>query len=1027
MKKIIRKMFYVEFCLFIFIIIFNINKVKAEGNETNIYFLSKISNTFGQGDCIIIEKNGKYGLIDSGRPETNNENNPYLNNFLKEKNIKELEFVILTHIHNDHIGGMEYLLKDESIKIDKVYLKQIDSRVGDKDKYNKIINLLVYRKIPIVGVYNEKYSNDDSEKAIYRIENACTEDEWIDYFKDNNYIRKFDDQNTLFDFQGDKVQLFNYGYNYSDEIFDENDRSLGILITHESKKIFLAGDINNYAHNLEDGDAKGTEDIIASKIGKVDLLKVGHHGYENSSTKDFLNKLHPSYAIVTNDVGKVSQSLIYELNKIDCKCYYTTQDEKALIVKVNDDRIQINYETPCGYKFQENNIQNYYNKEYNEISVTSWSELKNIVDSGKNYKININQDANWDIDQKIVLNESQYIELICNARVYLNRKDGFLDNFFELNSHSMLDIKTNNELIFDGKNHKSNEGIIKNNYGVLILNGNIIFKNNIRETNLNLTFDDGVKSEFFLKKNTGVINSTGLIKASGITVENNSHKFSGNIKISQKLDNNFSVRGYGGGISSCGYIELENSKIFNNSLDSEISFELENFNSTFDIESYNNGAGIFYQYGILDNCSILNNVNDNHSKFNIKKVTLNRITTTSYGGGIRTAISEIQNSKIENNISRNNTNIIHIFSKFDLNVVARGGGIYSNDSFEFLLLSCEVKNNDAESKSKSNILYIADANGGGINLFRPTNAVIKKCNISKNYASKGNGGGVMVDCGNLNVASLNIEDSNFDNNESKSGRNVYSIGNVNIIGNNSWVSNSIYSTSNSKISFYDNNKPDVEIIEHINENYNEVSLDINFKNIVYDLKKIKINNVLYPLENNSCKYITNKNETIVVNIEDIEGNSFESTYAIESIDDVSPIITNINENNQYYVDFTPNIEEGNSLSNKEKISGIKEVTLLRNGEKIDFSIGNTIESPGDYELIAEDNAGNSMRYLFKILYLRGDINDDGKVNILDLIKLRSYLVGNIQFSESEECAADLNGDNQCNIIDLIAMRKKLVE
>ena len=90
---------------------------------------------------------------------------------------------------------------------------------------------------------------------------------------------------------------------YRDIYFNENHNSLGILLFQGEKKAFFSGDMNNYKKNVG-WKQIGDEDRLKYKIGKIDLLKLGHHGLYASNSKDYINVLMPSYAIITNDVGR---------------------------------------------------------------------------------------------------------------------------------------------------------------------------------------------------------------------------------------------------------------------------------------------------------------------------------------------------------------------------------------------------------------------------------------------------------------------------------------------------------------------------------------------------------------------------------------------------------------------------------------------------------------------------------------------------------------------------------------------------
>jgi hypothetical protein len=49
----------------------------------------------------------------------------------------------------------------------------------------------------------------------------------------------------------------------------------------------------------------------------------------------------------------------------------------------------------------------------------------------------------------------------------------------------------------------------------------------------------------------------------------------------------------------------------------------------------------------------------------------------------------------------------------------------------------------------------------------------------------------------------------------------------------------------------------------------------------------------------------------------------------------------------------------------------------------------------------------------------GDVNGDGGLNILDVVQIVSYILGNLEFSDSQICSADLNGDGGINILDIV--------
>ena len=97
-----------------------------------------------------------------------------------------------------------------------------------------------------------------------------------------------------------QIEIMHYGGDYkTNPKPDANYFCLGVKVTANGKTAFLAGDINNY---------EGAETALASSLGHVDIVTLGHHGYYGSNTYGYLSKLSPDVMIMAGDYTAVSNN-----------------------------------------------------------------------------------------------------------------------------------------------------------------------------------------------------------------------------------------------------------------------------------------------------------------------------------------------------------------------------------------------------------------------------------------------------------------------------------------------------------------------------------------------------------------------------------------------------------------------------------------------------------------------------------------------------------------------------------------------
>ena len=329
--------------------------------KTNIYFLAEITRGYGTGDCILLENidsdgNITHSLIDTGRKI----NGGVVCKFLQKHNVEKLLFLFITHSHGDHNGDTISVLNQ--YKVDLIIMKEYDnhwsSNNGNQDMYENIIAKAIEKDIKILGVSFQSLGSDEyspSQSDNFKnniIKNAKKEN--FEYFNEKNVILKFGSADLkvmnweIFDSEGN---LFITGQNsingkkiYRDIYKGENENSLGILLFQGEKKAFFPGDMNNIKKNVG-GKQIGDEDRLKYEIGKIDLSKLGHHGYDGSNTIDYMNILLPNYVIITNDIGWEDYQTTNYLEKNNINYLYSTQDEYEVCAIIYNNEISLGFGT----------------------------------------------------------------------------------------------------------------------------------------------------------------------------------------------------------------------------------------------------------------------------------------------------------------------------------------------------------------------------------------------------------------------------------------------------------------------------------------------------------------------------------------------------------------------------------------------------------------------------------------------------------------------------------------------------------
>ncbi|MDR3345213.1 MAG: MBL fold metallo-hydrolase [Oscillospiraceae bacterium] len=225
----------------------------------------------GQGDCTLIQSGEANVLIDGGKPG----NDKKVTAYLKNHNVKQLDYLIATHPDSDHIGSLPEIIAAYPPK-------------------NVIMPRLTEKNTPTTKIYTrllEAVKNSGAKVIAAEPGMSCTIGEA-------------------------KMEIIAPLAQYN----DANEMSVVARVT-----------LGKIAY-LFTGDAEGKSEaamLASGKVLRADVLKVGHHGSKTSSGKDFLAAVNPKAAVIScgqgNSYGHPHSETLSKLSAVGAQVYRTDQ------------------------------------------------------------------------------------------------------------------------------------------------------------------------------------------------------------------------------------------------------------------------------------------------------------------------------------------------------------------------------------------------------------------------------------------------------------------------------------------------------------------------------------------------------------------------------------------------------------------------------------------------------------------------------------------------------------------------------
>lgn len=229
----------------------------------------------GQGDSALLESKGNFALIDGGEYKESYK----LISYLSSQGVDELEFIISTHPHSDHCGGLSEVIRN--FKTKTLICPDVET---DSNVWEYVLDAADERGVAFkTPSPNDKFDLGSSTITILSPSKNSV------YSDMNNYsiVCKAEYGNTSFLFTGDAEKLIE----------------------------------NEIMNNKFDVSA--------------DILKCGHHGSTSSSSEDFIDAVNPSVVIIPcgkdNDYGHPHRETLETFSERNIPVYRTDKDGNILV------------------------------------------------------------------------------------------------------------------------------------------------------------------------------------------------------------------------------------------------------------------------------------------------------------------------------------------------------------------------------------------------------------------------------------------------------------------------------------------------------------------------------------------------------------------------------------------------------------------------------------------------------------------------------------------------------------------------
>ena len=261
------------------------SKILHDGKDQNSIYHSVHFIDAMQGDCTLIETSGgKFALIDASTRDATDKIISYLQN----EGVEELEYVIFTHPHEDHIGGGDDVIN--TFKVNTVYM---NDRTENTTAYENLLESI-------------KNSKKQYGTKVVKAKKGDT-----------------------FSLDGIEFTILSDGKDYD----DANNSSICLMVEYGKTGILFTGD----------AEKKVEKELLASDFSlEAEIYKCAHHGSSTSNSEKFLGEIDPEICIIScgkdNDYGHPHDEVLEYLYENDID-FYTTHIDGDIVIDFDMENI----------------------------------------------------------------------------------------------------------------------------------------------------------------------------------------------------------------------------------------------------------------------------------------------------------------------------------------------------------------------------------------------------------------------------------------------------------------------------------------------------------------------------------------------------------------------------------------------------------------------------------------------------------------------------------------------------------------